>query len=1356
MDDDGVGDGVCIAEAVEDGRDFDEPEGSLLIDVEALVLDADISPAEKLGITYDAEASVVNSTPNPSRLSQNSKPKMRLCFNTSVTPIAVKSPNVRAEQKNIASNVLGVEEPKTLSSCFGKKPTVFGLTQPPQVVPSVFAPKCNDLEFELIEEESFRFESWTSVPKKVLGQKPAEQEKGSVFDIKNISKKEKHQKAGGNSVAVRDVKQKELLNEHLSHHKQLEDTKSCKQNKQLQPEESGKSTVVCPTKNNAEEELQNEPSTASKQSLTSMKKTKLGYRKQEKSGEKYVKIQGIRDDYEGFQEELPSSIVKKTDKMDDSKVPQQGAVNCKNSAETGTSTNLAKAVESNRKVSDKRLCSGNETPNKQPVTKGPISSDQSTKCVDLVSMPLAQTTADNNENDKLAGLEIHQSRTSLYSGKNKEPTIVNGSLALSRLPQKINSRRRSLNTNETPGILNNIGVNHQRGYPSENAVPSTSGLEKQQKETPLISKASFSSFGIKPAISALPHPKQFTPVTSAPNLEFVFESEEEENFCFESWITIPKKAFVQKQDPAEQEKEPVVDAKTTKKKERKQKTAKVRTFTIQSKINDENQLAQNKKSKAKYENQPRKRPACPLKNNTEKEQEEVHNESSSHSKYLLPPRQKKLKSARPRKKSIVVSNENEEQEELQEQDELHQEHHFHVKESKNSIEKAELFDQSVIASKKFLESESSINLSSSYSKHLLASKQTKLGGKKQGRQRKKLVAMPKRTEEQEEIRASFCVQENENRMEEPRMSEQNTVTPKDPPENGSSVKDCNEKESNLPLFAKSGSQNKRRTKKPQKQKPIVKKEMSKKETQLMKHGSSKKSLPSSHEPDENLVQDNTSNLCSRSQRLTRPPPKWWVVQHDDSYLQKELNTNYSPEQNTNLQGRMAKGKSAMSKMKKKMVTKRTSSGRTEQLETEECSSEEQSFEKEVSENVCYPRNPPQDRLTQNVSIKKQGRKQKYTSASTKPKKRLFSEAEEAKAKPFERHQCKKQKSLQKLKVRNISVRGKNEMEQNEDSDQLTDSAHVSPTLRQTKHFVSLSSKPTSQKPFQESLASFSTTYVVKSPQRPAHGHPELIKVSSRTPNRAVMSPRKSTTRPADQPCTSVQVPSATPYRVAMNTRRYQDKSVPSQPCGQTLDENEEGDESSTSVKEMRTLKQGRHCGDLPVFNRSGPGPTVNYQESSDAGDNRNLEREVYNSEKKPSEAEQSLKSTRVWSEKESSEIFVDCVKTSEMCNFFYPLRTEYDDNRSIAICKSLNWKTFSCGKLVLGPYKEKGCQMVYKDTMIFHILKGDLGITIYRTTYRLKEGDYFFVPSGNTYNVTNLQDTDAVLLFTQLKGAKME
>uniref|UniRef100_UPI00398ECC15 centromere protein C-like isoform X2 n=1 Tax=Pristiophorus japonicus TaxID=55135 RepID=UPI00398ECC15 len=1324
---DGGGDGV------DDERELVDEVEEPLIGVEALVPQADVSIVEKFGITYNAETSVVYSTPNPSRLSEEAKPKMRLCFNTNITPIVLKSPFVGIKEKNIAPSTSRIEKHKTSSNCFGKIPAVSAFPPPALVVPSISTPKRNDTEFELMEEESFSFESLVTIPKKtqVLSQKPDEQAKKSVSNIKEVKKKEKHQKTARKEVAVTDEKEERLQSEPLSLLKQLEGKKTSKLNKLPKPGEAGKRSAVRLLKKNAEEEqeeLQNEPSSASKLSLTPKQKTKLEHGK---SGKKCMSVESNRDKSELFQEEPPLCVAEKANRMEKSKVSEQDAVNCKNSAESGSSVSLPNEVASNRKTAKRILHTGPETPNKTKVVKGPVSSDHYslTKCVDVVSVPLTETIADD-ENDKLAAFETHKPRTSLFNGKAKEAT-VNSSRTLSRLPQRINSKGPSLNASETPAVMNSICVdNKQNGYPTENVVPSTSGLEKQKKEqASLFTKSSFYRFGIKPAVSALPQPKPVISITSALNHEFEFELEEEESFCFESWITIPKKAVVPNQDPTEQGKKSVSDAKETKKKEKRQKTEATRKeVAIQSKKNDEKQLAWNKKSKAKNENQPKesgKRSACLLKNNktvvnTEKEQQEIQNVPLSHSKHLLSPKHTKLElKLRPlRNKSIVESDGDEEQGELQEQ---RKEPHFCVEENGSGTEKSSQSEQGTITSEKLPESESSINL--------------------------------------------------------PR------------------VLHSDEKKSKLTLFAKPRTPNKNKKKAKKEQKPKVKaNKILKKETQPKKPGNSKKCFPSPSELDESDPQGNAMDVYTRSRRLTRPPPKWWVVQHANNHPQMRLKTDYLPAFNASLQDGMAEAQSLKSQMKKKqMVLKRSAAcAQTKTLQTEVCSSDKQTFEEDVFENECSLDSPPhsqskptrqqrtanqQDNHSGRVSDKKQSRKRKYASAPSIPKKRLFPEAEEEKTKPSDMHLTKKQKSILKQKVHNFDVHNENEMEEEEEEySPLSRPAHVCATSRQTKDYItSLPSKPTSQKFFRESLASFGAAYVDKTLQKSADGLPAISKVSSGTPNRIVMSPRN------------------------YGTVKYRDKTVPSQHYEQTPDESEEDNEPepSTSVQRKRTLKQGLPCSGVPVFNKSGPGPSAKYEEQTDAGDNRNFDHEEmmdlddaneddsytkestseksgqsntastidqtdtdpgYNCEGEPPEVaiQEHLKPTCVWSVKESSEIFVDCVQTSEMCSFFYPLKTEYEDNKSIAISKSLNWKTFSCGKLVLGPYKEKGCQMVYKDTMIFHILKGDLGITIYRTTYHLKEGDYFFVPSGNTYNVTNLLDTEAVLLFTQLKGAKMD
>ncbi|XP_041041491.1 uncharacterized protein LOC121276910 isoform X3 [Carcharodon carcharias] len=995
----------------------------------------------------------------------------------------------------------------------------------------------------------------------------------------------------------------------------------------------------------------------------------------------------------------------------------------------------------------------------------------------------------------------------------KEKNIAPSTSGVEKHKTSFNSfgKKPSLNASETPAAFNNKCMNNkQKECPTENAIPSTSAIGKQKKEqTPRLPN----NFGIKPAVPALPQPKKDINIPSATIHEFEFELEEEESFCFESWITIPKKAIIQ--DPAGQEKKSVSAAKKTKKKERVQKTELTRKEAIvplKKKI-DEKQLALNKNKWSKNENQPKgsgKRSKRLLKNNkivvnTEKEEQEIQNESLLHSERLLSPKQKKLggkKRGRPRKKTVVEPDRAQGQEELQED--------FHV-DSENRNEKSKLSGEDAITYKKLPEFVSSVNLPSSHPKHL-ASKQTELEDKKRGPQRKKSMGKSDAAEGQEELQ-DFC--------EVSCLSEEDIITSRRISESESSVNlpwlQTDEKKSKLTLFAKPRTQNKKKTKKGQKLKSTVKKkEMSEKRT-WPKKPYSKKYIP--YEFGENLPQDNAVEVYTRSRRPTRPPSKWWVVQHDDNYSQKRLKTDYLTELDDSLKDRTAKPLISQMKEKERGLKIRSSHAQAKPLKSEMRSSEEQNFEEDVFENDSSPSSPPhtlsklkrqqgtanqhdnsgrpshyqseptgqwgianqQDNGSDSVSVKEQRRKQKYSSASSIPKKRLFSEVEEEKGKPFDMHLPKKQKS--RLKVHDFNMQDQNKMQEEEEYSPLSRPAYVCTTSRQTKDYISLPSKPSLQKPFRESFASSAATYVDRNnAQRPA-----TVKVSPGIKNQIVTSARKSFTKSANELCVSTQVSPGTPNQAVMRSRnykamKYRDETVPPQHCEQPTDINEEDVKPgpSTSVQSKRTLKQGLPHDNLPVFNRSGPGPCANYEEESsdangsgyldhretmdfgDANEDDSYTKDSASEEndncEKPSEVaiQESLKSTCVWSVKESSEVFIDCVKTSDMCDFFYPLKTEYDDNRSIAICKSLNWQTFSCGKLVLGPYKEKGCQMVYKDTMVFHILKGELGITIYHTTYHLKEGDYFFVPSGNTYNVTNLQDTEAVLLFTQLKGGKMD
>ncbi|NXF87986.1 CENPC protein, partial [Eubucco bourcierii] len=110
----------------------------------------------------------------------------------------------------------------------------------------------------------------------------------------------------------------------------------------------------------------------------------------------------------------------------------------------------------------------------------------------------------------------------------------------------------------------------------------------------------------------------------------------------------------------------------------------------------------------------------------------------------------------------------------------------------------------------------------------------------------------------------------------------------------------------------------------------------------------------------------------------------------------------------------------------------------------------------------------------------------------------------------------------------------------------------------------------------------------------------------------------------------------------------------------------------------------------------------------------------------------------------NEEVPLECV-TTEMCHSCF-----FKDDR-VEIYKHLNTSAFATGKLILKPLKEKGHQFVHMDTIVFHVIYGQIIATLHKTSYCLTTGDYFYVPAGNRYNIRNLLDEESVLLFTQLK-----
>eukprot|EP00057_Strongylocentrotus_purpuratus_P034106 XP_793941.3 PREDICTED: transcriptional regulator ATRX isoform X1 [Strongylocentrotus purpuratus] len=117
------------------------------------------------------------------------------------------------------------------------------------------------------------------------------------------------------------------------------------------------------------------------------------------------------------------------------------------------------------------------------------------------------------------------------------------------------------------------------------------------------------------------------------------------------------------------------------------------------------------------------------------------------------------------------------------------------------------------------------------------------------------------------------------------------------------------------------------------------------------------------------------------------------------------------------------------------------------------------------------------------------------------------------------------------------------------------------------------------------------------------------------------------------------------------------------------------------------------------------------------------------------------------------EVAIDAVATSKMLKFTGPSGLPAKPDDAITISKALSQKAFAAGILTIRPFGEKGSQLVRRDTMIFYVVRGKVAMTLHETSQILQSGDWFFVPKGNVYNITNLRRDEAKLTFFQLKSS---
>ncbi|KAM3940326.1 centromere protein C isoform 2-T2 [Leptodactylus fuscus] len=108
-----------------------------------------------------------------------------------------------------------------------------------------------------------------------------------------------------------------------------------------------------------------------------------------------------------------------------------------------------------------------------------------------------------------------------------------------------------------------------------------------------------------------------------------------------------------------------------------------------------------------------------------------------------------------------------------------------------------------------------------------------------------------------------------------------------------------------------------------------------------------------------------------------------------------------------------------------------------------------------------------------------------------------------------------------------------------------------------------------------------------------------------------------------------------------------------------------------------------------------------------------------------------------------SDVLVECIAQSE--------NSEFVGSDYFTYWHSFNNDVFSSGKLIIAPRKKIDRQIFITSIMIYYIEEGEVQVNLHKSEKILKDGDFFFVPPGNIFTITNLQDKNAVLVYNVLK-----
>eukprot|EP00118_Oscarella_pearsei_P004839 m.21315 g.21315 ORF g.21315 m.21315 type:complete len:706 (+) comp28159_c0_seq1:124-2241(+) len=126
-------------------------------------------------------------------------------------------------------------------------------------------------------------------------------------------------------------------------------------------------------------------------------------------------------------------------------------------------------------------------------------------------------------------------------------------------------------------------------------------------------------------------------------------------------------------------------------------------------------------------------------------------------------------------------------------------------------------------------------------------------------------------------------------------------------------------------------------------------------------------------------------------------------------------------------------------------------------------------------------------------------------------------------------------------------------------------------------------------------------------------------------------------------------------------------------------------------------------------------------------------------------------STGVVIDREQREVLVDVIRHPQSLVLKNVHGNDPEPDDPVVMTRIFNEPGASCGVLTVRKGCEKPHAAVRRSALLFHVKKGNLVVSIHRSSYLAKRGTTFFVPVGNSYHLKNIGQEDADIFFVQFK-----